>query len=270
MARDCAVTLEIKAGHQRRQYCGVILHRACTSPVHGQMKSSHSSSHWTWSSSDEIISFFLHIEAAKILPIANSKTAGNLLNPTQARSQSAQLVMGEAVAAVVLVPVTTSAQSATTMPATASCSAFSRKAARRCSTVCFTAAISAFICCTCCWSKERAAGIEVLVTVSAPPPQGMPLAALAAEQQCSRDRSAAWSSQAVQPNPRSSAWLPATSQAPGHLPLLFAWLPRRKIAKPKCQRHQYKSQPGSGQTLAKIVFLSGLPVLAHGSGSGFT
>jgi hypothetical protein len=45
--------------------------------------------------------------------------------------------------------------------------------------------------------------------------------------------------------------------------LLSAWLPRRKTAKPRRQRHQYKSQSGSGQTLVKIAFLSGFPLHGH-------
>src|SRR6516164_11756712 len=51
---------------------------------------------------------------------------------------------------------------------------------------------------------------------------------------------------------RSFAWPPATSQVPGPLSQLPAWLHRRKIAKPRWLQHQLGQR--SGRTLAGLAF----------------
>src|SRR5215472_12918670 len=101
----------------------------------------------------------------------------------------------------------------------------------------------------------------------APSAQRLPLASSArrAEQQCFRDRQVASSSQTAGPNPRSSAWSPATSQVPEPLPRSSAWVLRRKTATPRQLRPRYKSRPDSAQNLlARLAFSSRFLLLGDG------
>jgi hypothetical protein len=47
--------------------------------------------------------------------------------------------------------------------------------------------------------------------------------------------------------PLASAWSLVASQVPERSPRLFAWVSRRKIAKPEWLQHRYKSRPESGR-----------------------
>src|SRR6516225_3891391 len=87
------------------------------------------------------------------------------------------------------------------------------------------------------------------------PAQPLPLASPAgmAEQRCFRDPQMA----SFEPNSRSSAWSPATSQVPEPLRRLSAWLLRRKFAKPGRRQNRYKSRRDGGRSLlASLAFSS--------------
>src|SRR3974390_2619821 len=76
----------------------------------------------------------------------------------------------------------------------------------------------------------------------------MPVAVQTTEQPCSRQRCSN-----AGPSWRSSASPPATTQVPGPLLRLSAWLPRRKIAKPRWLQLQYKLRPSNGPTLETLA-----------------